>query len=108
MQTLLTKTPFIAFLFVSIVLTKSSFLFPQKLGNFQRVAGWPLTVYKVDYRIAGDIESTGRLNHWIVSDNREIMWGKLLLNILIWIALLQGTWWFYKKLEEPTANQTSE
>ncbi len=108
MGTSLLRNPLIVFLFVSIVLTQISVAFPQSLGNFHKVSGWPLTIYKVDYRMAGDIEPTGKFVHWLAPTNSRMMWEKFILNILIWTTLLQGTWWFYKKLEEPTANQTSE
>ena len=101
MYNLFAKTPFAAFLFFSIVLTNTSVFFPQNLGEFQKVAGWPLVMYKVEYRLAGDIEPTGKLTHWLSPDKNQVMWEKVFLNILLWTVLLQGTWWFYQKLEEP-------
>ena len=106
MENILTKTPFAAFLFVSIVLTNSSVFFPQNIGSFQKVAGWPLVMYKLDYRLTGDIEPTGKLIHWLTPFQSQVMWERVFLNILIWTVLLQGTWWFYRKLEQPKTQAT--
>ena len=94
---MLRDTPILIFLFFGIVLTQSSMLFPQNLGRFQTVSGWPLTMYKAQYREVGDIDSTGRIIRRVVPQDPELMVNRILTNILLWTLLLYGTWWIVEK-----------
>jgi hypothetical protein len=103
MASLIRKSPLVFFFYVAVVLTQSSLLFPQSLGSFQRVAGWPLVMHKTQYKIQGKIEQTGSIVHNIKEESKQIMWGRVLLNIVIWTAILQGTWiGYYKLLDRKT------
>ena len=94
---MLRDTPILIFLFVGIVLTQSSMLFPQNLGRFQTDSGWPLTMYKAQYRLEGDIDTTGRIIRRVVPQDTELMVTRMISNILLWTLLLYGTWWIVEK-----------
>lgn len=94
---ILRNTPILIFLFLGIVLTHSSMFFPQNLGQFQKVAGWPLTMYKAEYQLEGNIEPTGRIIRRIVQEEDQLIWSRVFLNIVLWTFLLYGTWWLYEK-----------
>ena len=102
---LIRKTPLLIFFFTGIVLTQSSLLFPQNQGRFQKVAGWPLTMYETRYRIERDIEPTGTIIHRTVQDDSQLMWGRLVLNIILWTFILYGTWWMYQKVYHTSSSQ---
>lgn len=96
-STLLRETPLLPFLFVGIVLTHSSLMFPQNLGTLQSVAGWPLIMYKEEFRFESDIDPTGQISRQVVPEEAKLMWNRIFGNILIWTVLLYGTWWVYEK-----------
>ena len=104
---LVTKTPILIFLFTGIVLTQSSLLFPQNQGRFQIVAGWPLTMYETRFRIEGDIEPTGTIIHRTVQEGSQLMWGRVVLNIILWTFILYGTWWMYQKAHHTSSSQAA-
>lgn len=89
------NSPIILFIYLSVVLTQSSILFPQNIGRFQKVAGWPLSMYKVNFKYVGGINSSGRLVRRVKQTSSKMMWERVFVNILIWTALFQGTWWTY-------------
>jgi hypothetical protein len=97
MEDVIRKTPLLVFFYVAVVLTQSSLFFPQSLGSFERVAGWPLTMHKTEYKIEGKIEPTGSIVHDLIEESRQIMWGRVFLNIVIWTLLLHGSWFTYYK-----------
>ena len=100
METTLWKSPLFVFIFVAIVVTNVSLLFPQNLGKYQKVAGWPLVMYKIEYQLVADIDPAGRLIHGITAATRQMMWERAFLNILIWTLLLHGAWVFHRKVEK--------
>lgn len=90
----LRTTPVLAFLFVGFLLTETSLLFPQNLGKFQTVAGWPLVMYKIEYRYEGDIDSTGRITRNLVPNDAKLMANRMFVNIILWTLILYMGWWF--------------
>lgn len=77
---------------MSIVLTNASLLFPQNIGKFQKVSGWPMAMYKIQYKLETDVESTGSIVHSIVKERSQISWSKVIANIIFWTLLLDLTW----------------
>lgn len=88
---------FFLFMALGIFLTYSSVHFPQSVGRYQVVAGWPLAVYRVEYRRVGEIQPTGSIQHRLIVDQNRFMWSQALVNVLLWTTLLYGTWWIFEK-----------
>lgn len=85
------------FVLAGVVLTEASLLFPQSLGKFQKVAGWPITMYMVEYRYVGDIDSSGRITRILVPDETKLLASRMFVNIVLWTLILYGTWWFNER-----------
>lgn len=85
------------FVLISIFITYLSILFPQKIGSYKIVAGWPITMYKTEYKRVGDITNTGRIIRKVKRTN-TVMQERVLLNIFLWTVLFQFTWFVYHKL----------
>lgn len=89
------NNPLIGFLIFATVLTQTSIMFPQNIGRLQQVAGWPLTMYKAEFRRVGEIEASGEIIHRTVKDKSFLMWERVLVNFLLWMVILEGTWLSY-------------
>lgn len=87
----------LGFLCVSVVLTYISLFFPQNIGKFQTVAGWPLTMQKTIYRYEGDIDPTGRISRRLVMADTRLIWTRMILNVILWMLILYGAWRVYEK-----------
>jgi len=94
------NNPLLIFLIISVVLTEVSLVFPQKIGNFQEAAGWPLTMHRVYYKLVGNFTSSGELVHSTIKSDSAMSWNMAFLNILIWTLLLYSTWLLYEKTDK--------
>jgi hypothetical protein len=100
------KSPLAIFFYLSVILTQTSVLFPQNIGSYQKVAGWPLTMYKVEYKRVGDIKATGEIIHQLVKDNSTLMLERVLLNIALWTILFYIVWFSYQKFNRVKSKES--
>ncbi len=101
------NNPLLTFLIIGVLLTEASLIFPQRIGNFQKVAGWPLTMHKVYYKVVGNFTTSGEIVHNIIKSDSEMFWNMAFLNILIWTLLLYSTWLVYEKRGKNKSNQAN-
>lgn len=108
MYRIIRKSPLLIFFYIAIVLTQSSLLFPQSIGKYQKVAGWPLTMHKTQYRLEGKIEATGGIVHNLIEESKQIIWGRVIINVIVWTIILQGTWLVYNKFFEQKTSRLAK
>ena len=107
-ERLIQRTPFILFFYLAVVLTRISLFFPQTIGTFHKVAGWPLAYYKSEYAITAEILEESRIVHKFIVKSNEIIRKNLVLNVVIWTVLLQSSWWMYEGKNKQKAKDVIE
>lgn len=88
----------LVFLFIGTALTSLSTFILQDIGLYKKVSGWPLTMYEIEYDRTTSIDTDGQISHEIVEKGKNLLWDKVMVNIVIWTLILEGTWIVYHQV----------